>query len=107
MAAKYSRYSSGLEGGYTSSTEYHLCRSGEFLLKQSSSTSVDVGGAYGYSGGKNNRSGTWRIITQGQLVGIELRYSDGEVVQARLDYQNGQTLVDGERWLIGRSEVCP
>lgn len=107
MAARYSRYSSGLEGGYSSKTEYHLCRNGEFLFQSSSSVSVDVGGAYGHSGGDRGQRGTWRIITQGDLAGIELRYQSGEVVQARLDYQNGQTLVDGERWLIGRSEICP
>jgi hypothetical protein len=107
MAARYSRYSSGSDGGYSSSTEYHLCRNGEFLLKQSSSVSVDVGGASAYRGGNSDNTGTWKIITQGNLVGIELRYNNGNVVQARLDYQNGQTMVDGERWLIGRSEVCP
>lgn len=106
MAARYSRYSSGSDGGYSSSTEFHLCRNGQFLVKRSSSVSVDIGGASGYSGGNSDDRGTWRIITQGNQAGIELRYANGEVIQARLDYEDGKTLVDGERWLIGRSGIC-
>jgi hypothetical protein len=40
------------------------------------------------------------------VVGIELRYGNGAVEQHRLDYQDGATYVDGERWYITPSETC-
>jgi hypothetical protein len=105
-ATQMSSYSSGSAGGYSSRTDVHLCANGQFALSGNSSVSVDVGGAYGYGGGNDQGSGTWRIITQGQLVGIELRYGNGAVEQHRLDYQDGATYVDGERWYITPSESC-
>jgi hypothetical protein len=105
-ATQMSSYSSGSAGGYSSRTDVHLSPNGQFALSGNSSVSVDVGGAYGYSGGNDQGSGTWRIITQGQVVGIELRYGNGAVEQHRLDYQDGATYVDGERWYITPSETC-
>ena len=105
-ATQMSSYSSGSAGGYSSRTDVHLCPNGQFALGGNSSVSVDVGGAYGYSGGDSQGSGTWRVITQGQLVGIEFRYANGGVEQHRLDYQEGATYVDGERWYITPSEAC-
>ena len=105
-ATQMSSYSSGSAGGYSSRTDVHLCANGQFALSGNSSVSVDVGGAYGYSGGDSQGAGTWRIITQGQLVGIELRYANGGVEQHRLDYQDGATYVDGERWYVTPSEAC-
>ena len=83
-----------------------LCSSGEFLYKDESSVSVDVGGAFGNSGGQGQDTGRWRIITQGQLVGIELRYNDGRVEQYQLQYQDGATYVNGERWYVTAAEIC-
>jgi hypothetical protein len=93
-------------GGYSSRTDVHLCPGGEFVIRGSSSVSVDVGGVFGNSGGKSAEQGTWRIITQGQIAGIELRYANGGVEQYRLDYQGDRTLVNGERWYITPSERC-
>jgi hypothetical protein len=105
-ATRISSYSSGSAGGYSARTEVHLCPDGRFALSGSSSVSVDVGGVFGGSGGTSAEQGTWRIITQGQIAGIELRSADGGVEQYRLDYQNDQTLVNGERWYITPSERC-
>lgn len=105
-ATQMSSYSSGSAGGYSSRTDVHLCANGQFALSGNSSVSVDVGGAYGYSGGDSQGSGTWRIITQGQLAGIELRYANGGVEQFRLDYQDGATYVNGDRWYVTPSEAC-
>lgn len=105
-ATQMSSYSSGSAGGYSSRTDVHLCPNGQFALSGNSSVSVDVGGAYGYSGGDSQGAGTWRIITQGQLAGIELRYANGGVEQYRLEYQDGATYVNGERWYITPSEAC-
>jgi hypothetical protein len=101
-----SSYSSGSAGGYSSRTDVHLCPNGQFALAGNSMVSADVGGASGYSGGNSQGSGTWRIITQGQLVGIELRYANGGVEQYQLDYQDGATYVNGERWYVTPTESC-
>ena len=100
------RYSSGTAGGYTMRTDVYLCSSGEFLYKDQSSVSVDVGGAFGNAGGNSSNTGHWRIITQGQLSGIELRYNDGRVEQHRLQYQNGATYADGTRVYVTPAEIC-
>jgi hypothetical protein len=100
------RYSSGTDGGYTSRTDVYLCSSGQFLFRGQSDMSVDVGGAYGYSGGNQSNSGRWHIITQGKLAGIELRYGNGTVEQYRLDHQNGATYADGKRVYVTPAEVC-
>lgn len=107
-ATKMSSYSSGGAGGYSSRTDFHLCSNGQFHMAGSSSVSVDVGDASGYSGGSGSDAGTWRVFSQGQLVGVELRYQNGEVSQARLDYdqQTGATYVDGERWYITPTNEC-
>jgi hypothetical protein len=105
-ATQMSSYSSGSAGGYSSRTDVHLCANGQFALSGNSTVTVDVGDASGYSGGNSGGSGTWRIITQGQLAGIELRFANGTVEQHRLDYQDGATYVDGDRWYITPSEAC-
>lgn len=105
-ATKMSSYASGSSGGYSSRTDVHLCRDGQFGLNSSSMVSVDVGDAGGYSAGRGGDRGTWRIITQGDVAGIELRYANGAVEQYRLEFQDNKTYVDGERWLITPSEVC-
>jgi len=105
-ATKMSRYSSGLEGGYTSRTDVHLCGDGQFVVRDQNSVSVDVGGAYGNAGGNSAQAGTWRILTSGQLAGIELRYRNGAVERYRLEHQGGATYVEGERYLITPSELC-
>jgi hypothetical protein len=105
-ATKISSYSSGSSGGYSSQTEVHLCPDGQFALTGSSSVSVDVGGASAFRGGNASGEGRWRIVTQGQIAGIELQSGNGAVEQYRLDYQNNQMLVNGERWYITPSERC-
>lgn len=106
MATKMSRYSSGLAGGYTSRTDVHLCANGEFGVRSENSMSVDVGGAYGATGGSSSQAGRWRILTQGQAAGIEFRYGNGTVERYRLEFNDGATYVEGERWLITTSELC-
>ncbi len=84
-------YSSGNAGGYSMRMDIFLCSSGEL---------------FGNAGGQGQNTGRWRIITQGQLVGIELRYSDGRVEQYQLQYQDGATYVNGERWYVTAAEIC-
>jgi hypothetical protein len=101
------RYSSGTAGGYTSRTDVFLCSNGEFLFRGQSDMSVDVGGASGYAGGNQANSGRWRIITQGQVAGIELRYGNGTVEQYRLTYQNGATYANDKRVYVTPAGICP
>jgi hypothetical protein len=96
----------GVDGGTSSRTDMHLCPSGEFTFQGRSRLSLDVGGVSGNSRGDSQGSGRWRILTQGEVAGVELRYNDGSVELYRLDYQDGQTLVDGQRWLVVPSELC-
>lgn len=99
-------YSSGSAGGYSSRIDVFLCGNGEFLYRDQSSVTVDVGGASGFSGGNESNSGRWRVITQGNLAGIELRYGDGRVEQYRLDYQDQKTYANGERVYVTPAEIC-
>jgi hypothetical protein len=105
-ATRMSRYSSGLEGGYTSRTDVHLCGNGQFGIRSQGSVSVDVGGAFGGASGGADQGGRWRILTQGELAGIELTYDNGTVERYRLESREGATFVEGERWLITPSELC-
>ncbi len=93
-------YSSGSSGGYSNKQVWDLCRDGRFFFSGESMVSVDVGGAFGAAGGPERGGGQWRIIEQGGLVGIELRWADGQVSQHALDYRNGQTYADGTRIFV-------
>jgi len=99
-------YSSGSSGGYSTRVDVYLCSNGEFAYKDQSSVSVDVGGASGFSGGNSANSGRWHIITQGNVAGVELRYSDGRTEQYRLDYQGGETYANGTRVYVTPAEIC-
>lgn len=103
---KMDSYSSGSSGGYSMRIDTHLCSTGEFAMYDQSSMSVDVGGASGYSGSNGAETGRWRIITQGQLVGIELRYNSGQSEVYQLTYEDGATYADGERVYVTPSDVC-
>jgi hypothetical protein len=103
---RLSNASGGGSGGYSSETNVHLCGNGEFALRGSNTLTVDVGAAGGYSAGRTAGQGTWRIVTEGATVGIELRFPTGDVERHRLEYQESKTYVDGERWFVTPSEVC-
>ena len=97
----YSSYDgTGGGGGYSAREEFDLCSDGRFFYSGSSSVSVDVGGTGGYSGGADGGAGSWRIVEQGNVVGIELRWNNGNVGQALLEYRDGGTYVDGQRMYV-------
>jgi hypothetical protein len=104
--SRFDRYSSGTSGGYTSEEELTLCSSGEYLYRKSSSMSVDVGGAYGSSGGRGGETGRWRVVTQGQVAGLELRAQSGEVTLVRLHFQDNLVHIDGGKVYRTAAEVC-
>lgn len=104
-----SSYSSNTLGGGGLNTKfvYHLCSNGEFAFSGSDVVSHNIVGSGVEGGGSaGSTTGTWRIITQGQLAGIELRYGNGNVEQYRLDMQGGQTFANGDRVYVTPGEVC-
>jgi hypothetical protein len=75
-------------------------------MREESSVSVDVGGAFGSSGGTGNGRGRWYVITNGQVVGLVLEFDNGETQEFRMEYENEQTYANGERVFVTPAEVC-
>ena len=97
-----SSYSSGSGGGGLSTRiDYYLCRDGRFSFNDSSSVassdsfSISGGGDLGSSG-----QGRWEIITEGEAVGIKLTWSDGRADLARLEFYDGGTYINGDRYYV-------
>lgn len=103
---RMSSYSSGSSGGYSSRDDLFLCSSGEYQYRGSSSVSVDVGGAFGNSGGNEGETGRWRVITEGQVAGLELHLSSGGTRMVRLDLNDGTVFANGDRVFVTAAEVC-
>jgi hypothetical protein len=101
-----SSYSSGSAGGYSARTDIYLCSDRSFVMREESSVSVDVGGAFGSSGGTGNGRGRWYVITNGQVVGLVLEFDNGETQEFRMEYENEQTYANGERVFVTPAEVC-
>ena len=97
----------GSEGGYSRRRELHLCPTGGFQYSESSSVSADVGGVFGGSSGGDSGTGQWRVLAEGQLVGLDLRFSDGRHWQVRLEYRDGGTYIDGVRTYVTPGAACP
>lgn len=103
---RISSYSSGDAGGYSAREELTLCSNGEYLYRGNSSVSVDVGGASGSSGGASGDTGRWRVVTQGQAAGLELRAQNGQVTLVRLAFQENLVHIDGGKVYRTAAEVC-
>lgn len=103
---RISSYSSGDAGGYSAREELTLCSNGEYLYRGNSSVSVDVGGASGSSSGASGDTGRWRVVTQGQAAGLELRAQNGQVTLVRLDFQDNLVHIDGGKVYRTAAEVC-
>ena len=93
-------YSSGSSGGFSERKEAFLCRDGQFLYSNSSSLSVDTGGASAFGGGQGSGGGEWKVVTEGSSAGIEFRWRDGETSRHLLEFTDGKTYVDGSRWFV-------
>lgn len=103
---RMSSYSSGSAGGYSARTDLYLCSDRRFSLRDESSVSVDVGGAFGNTGGVEGGQGRWYVITNGQVVGLILEHANGQVDEVRMDYQDQKTFANGERVYVTPAEVC-
>ena len=104
-----SSYSSNTAGGGGLNTKfvYHLCSDGRFAFSGSNVVSMNLPpvGAQG-GGSAGSSSGTWRIVTQGQVAGIELRFGNGQTELYRLDMQGSQTFANGDRVYVTPGEIC-
>jgi hypothetical protein len=98
-------YSSGSAGGYSSRSDLYLCSDHSFRYDDQSSVSVDVGGAFGNSGGQGSTLGTWRIITNGERVGLILETANG-TSEFLLEYIEEKTYRNGERVFVTAAEIC-
>jgi hypothetical protein len=96
-----SSYSSGGGGGYSSERIAYFCRDGRFLYVASSAVSMygSMGGS-GSSVGTTQTTGSWRVVTEGDVAALEIRNDRGEHGYMRLEYRNGKTLVDGTRTFV-------
>jgi hypothetical protein len=99
-------YSSGTAGGYSSRWDLYLCSDASFRQDGQSSVSVDVGGAFGNSGGQGSTLGRWRLITRGELVALILDVPDGSTAEYRLEYIDEMTYANGERVYVTPAEIC-
>lgn len=103
---RMSSYSSGSAGGYSARTDIYLCSDRSFAMHDESLVAVDVGGAFGNSGSADNSQGRWYVITNGQVVGLVLEFSNGQAQEFRMEYQNQETYANGERVYVTAAGVC-
>jgi hypothetical protein len=100
-------YSSGASGGYAMRRDFYLCSDGRFSFRENSSVSIYVPGASAGSGGRSSGEGRWRVLAQGEHAVLELAWSDGAVAVRRLEYAEGRTYIDGERWYVTEeNDLC-
>ena len=98
-------YSTG--GGYSSEIVLHLCSDKTFFAAQQSSASVDSGGAFGSGQGANQYKGNWMLITNGQVVGLILMSDIGGRSELTMEFNQGQTFVNGVRTFVTEDAICP
>ena len=96
-----SSYSSGSAGGYNSKQVMDLCADGRFFHHGSSSVSVygDLGGM-GSSGGTEQNTGRWRVVSEGDDAALEIHVDGGESGYLSLGYVDGTTYVNEERTFV-------
>ena len=90
--------------GYTDSTELWLCSDGTFRYRS-------LGGGFGggASGAfQGTANGRWTATGVGKTGSLVLESSAGSRMTLALsyDYELNRVMVNGERWLRGRNEVC-
>ena len=98
-------YSSNTLGGGGISTviDYYLCRDGRFMMQDGSSVSSGSSSDFSFTEGGDlgsSNQGRWEIVTEGNLVGIKLTWSNGQVDLARLEFYDGGTYVNGDRYYV-------
>lgn len=109
--SSYSSNDASGYGGYSDRWDAYLCSDGTFHYSGASSVSVDVGGAWGSSGGGDSLRGQWRIVEQGGQAVLQYQSREqagteqGEWVP--LSYQDGKTFFGSNRvFVTDQNDVC-
>lgn len=87
-------------GGYSSHRQLDLCSDGRFFYNEGSQLGASGAGVGAAAGGSGGGTGQWRIIEQGGLVGLDLRFTNGQVTQVRLTNDGQKVFVDGTRTYV-------
>jgi hypothetical protein len=99
-------YSSGTSGGFSDKIVIDLCPNGTFSYSSSHNLSVDTGGAFGYSHGKDGGAGTWDIINVSGHPALQLSFHDGSVKQHMISLQGDSFYLDNTRYFRTRDAQC-
>lgn len=99
-------------GGYSNRATAYLCSDGGFHYESRSRVSVDVGGAFGGSGGDDSFSGSWRIVEQNGQALLQYQLSEQAGTEQgqwiALGYRDGQTFFDNSRVSVtDDNDRCP
>lgn len=94
-------------GGYSTQIVIRLCGDGTFTDSSNSSMSIDTGGAFGSSSGRDQGAGQWSVIgnVQGGAT-LKLDYPNGDVAQYALDYRDQKTYLNGTRYFRTQDAGC-
>lgn len=109
LARYASSYGSGSGGysGFQSSTQFHLCPSGDFAFGGRESGSFDTPGAFGSTGGSPTGSGRWEVTVKPDgSPWLQLRYHTGAVETYRLEQRGANTYLNGARYFRTASDRC-
>ena len=94
-------------GGFSQKNIYHLCSDGRFAYSEDGAIVLNPGEPdLGTPGSAGRGRGSWRILTQGQLAGIELRFDDGSVTHYQLTMQDGAVYANQDRVYVTPGELC-
>lgn len=109
LAQEWHQFLAGMRLAYLSSSDYgegvgssvdrkmYLCSSGQFYYTDES---LVTGGSAGFNPTQVQENGEWQILADGDRAGLELRWQGGQVSAHLLQYNNGETYVDEERWFV-------
>ena len=92
--------SGGVYGGYSATRMIHLCTEGYFKVESSSEHALGADDALSSVGSSSSSgNGTWSAIKlpDGRSI-LRLVYNDGGVREYRLEFEDGRTYLDGQRW---------
>jgi hypothetical protein len=88
----------GISGGYSSKTKIELCAAGYFNFNSRSNMSLGGDGVSGYSHGKDQGNGTWRIDTRSGQPHLILEFYNGDVSEYSLAYDDDKLMLNGRRF---------
>ena len=88
----------GVGGGHSTIARIDLCAAGYFRTSTRSEQVLSGADASAVNSGSAQGEGSWEVVRTEQGTVLRLRYADGRVAEHRLEWDNGRTYLDGERW---------